>query len=430
MAISSITGVSNIELWDLARKVSPSFKSHTAKGTADLFTEKGFEALKVSDVGALNDFFEISLRVAFQKMTVSRARNLFEEKGLVEVYDTPNGGYVQRMAVDSIKPVTPAFKNLENGDSPDPFLVKKPRAGERFFQQNFDFQSFITVQDFNVKQIFISEFGMGEFIAGIMKGLENGYTIQKSLNVKEALNKAINSTDYPLQDSQVINITWDFDAEPTNAMLTGYLLAIKDVITTMLTTEQSSAYNAGKFSTIVDTEDLVMVARAGIKNRIELGLEVGAFNLEKLSIPVDNIIEVDSFGGLVPYVLDGEDKVELQPIYDTSGEQVAYIDASVTVNGPARLINGKWTVNVTSGGTTADTNDTVTEIDGYIDPNEDVLAVIAQKGLVFENRQNPYEVRPIYNPRGLYQNYWASSPNNAIVIDPYYTMVVIRGAES
>ena len=430
MAISSISGVSNIQLWDLARKVSPSFKSHTSKGTSDMFTEKGFEALRVSDLNALNEFFDISLRVAFQKMTISRAKNLFENKGLVEVYDTPNGGYVQRMAVDSIKPVTPAFKNLENGDSVDPFIVRKPNASERFFEQNFDYQSFITLQDFQVKQIFIAEFGMGEFIAGVMAGLENGYKIQKSLNTKEALNSAINSTEYPLQDTQVINVTWDFTAEPTDAMLTGYLLGIKDVITAMTTTEQTSGYNAGHFATVVDTDDMVMVARAGIKNRIELGLEVGAFNLEKLSIPVSNIIEVDNFGGLTPYVLSGDTEVAVQPIYDKNGEQVAYVDASVTVNGYATFVNGKWTVNVTSGSTTADTNDTVTEVDGWNDPNADVLAVICQRGLLFENRQNPYEVRPIYNPRGLYQNYWASSPNNAIVVDPYYTMVVIRGAQA
>ena len=433
MALSSIAGVSNIELWNLARKVSPSFKSHTAEGTAEIFTEKGFEALRVSDLGALNEFFEISLRVAFQKMTISRAKNLFEDKGLVEVYDTPNGGYVQRMAVDSIKPVTPAFKNLENGDSIDPFIVRKPKASERFFAQNFDYQSFVTLQDFQVKQIFISEFGMGEFIAGIMKGLENGYTIQKSLNTKEAINKALNSTEYPLQDTQVIDVTWDFDSEPSTEMLTGYLLAIKDVITAMTTTEQTSAFNAGQFATAIDTSDLVMVARAGIKNRIELGLEVGAFNLDKLSIPVENIIEVDNFGGLTPYV---ESEVEgavvqtaVQPIYDKNGEQVAYVDASVTVNGYATFnpTSQKWEVSVTTGGQTAITNQTVTEVDGYTDANADVLAVICQRGLIFENLQNPYEVRPIYNPRGLYQNYWASSPNNAIVVDPYYTMVVIRG---
>lgn len=439
MALSSITGVSNLQLWNLARKMSPHFKSHTSKGTADMFTEKGFEALKRSDLGAINEFFELSIRVAFQKLNVSRAKNIFENKGLVQVYDTPNGGYTQRMAIDSIKPVTPAFKNLENGDSVDPFLVRKPTMSERFFGQNFDYQSFITIQDFQVKTIFVSEYGMGEFIGGIMKGLENGYNIQKSINTKEALNAAINSTDYPLQNSQVVNITWDFTAEPTDAMLYGYLLGVKDVLTNMSIAEQTSAYNAGKFKTLVDQEDLVMVVRGGIKNRIELGLEVGAFNIDKLSLDIDEMIEVDNFGGLKPYVLTNTsnpdtaaNRTYLQPIYDKNGEQVAYVDATATVNGYATFNGTKWVVNVTSGSTTADTSNTYVDdtLAGWEDPNADVLAIICQKGLVFENLQNPYELSPIYNPRGLYTNYWASSPNNAINVDPYYNMVVIRGVQS
>lgn len=435
MSLANITGVTNLQLWDLARKVSPSFKSHTAKGTADLFTDRGFEALKLADVNAINEFFEISLRVAFQKLSVSRAKNLFEGSGLVQVYDTPNGGYTQRMAVYSVKPTTPKFHGLQNGGSVDPFRVRIPRADERLFAQNFSFQSFITIQDFQVKQIFISQYGMGEFIAGIMQGLENGYKIQKSVNTKEAINAAINSTKYPLQDTQVIDVAWaDAGEEPTDAMMTGYLLAIKDLVTAMTTTEQTSAYNALKFATSVDTSDLVMVARAGIKNRIQLGLEVGAFNPDRLAIPVDEILEVDNFGGLVPYRLGNDDAhVALQPIYDANGEQVAYTDLTgVTVNGPARFdtASGKWVVNVTVGGVTADSYDTYVTPDGYNDPNADVLAIIAQKGLLFENRQNPYEVSPIYNPAGLYTNYWASSPNNAIVVDPLYTMVVIRGDSS
>lgn len=439
MALSSIAGVTNVELWNLARKFSPHFASHTSKGTADMFSEKGFESLKRADVGAINEFFELSIRIAFQKLNVSRAKNIFEGKGLVEVYETRNGGYTQRMAIESVKPVTPAFKNLQNGQSVDPFIIRKPKMSERFFGQNFDYQSFISIQDFQVKTIFINEYGMGEFIAGIMKGLENGYTIQKSLNTKAALNTAINSTTYPLQDTQVINVTWDFTDEPTDAMLSGYLLAIKDLITDMTIAEQTSAYNAGKFATLVDKDELVMLARGGIKNRIELGLEVGAFNIDKLSIDIDEIIEVDNFGGLTPYVLtnpanpDTEaNRTYMQPIYDSNGEEVAYVDAGVTVNGPATFNGSKWVVNVTSGGTTADTNQTVveSELAGWEDPNADVLAVIAQKGLIFENIQNPYELSPIYNPRGLYTNYWASSPNNAINVDPYYTMVVIRGVQA
>ena len=64
------------------------------------------------------------------------------------------------------------------------------------------------------------------------------------------------------------------------------------------------------------------------------------------------------------------------------------------------------------------------------DPNKDVYAILADKGLVFQMRQNPYEVKPIYNPRGLYTNYWASSPNNGIFVDHYYNMVVFKNTQS
>lgn len=429
MALSSITGVSNVTLWNLARKVSPTFKSHTAEGTADLFTEKGFEALKLSDVGAINEFFEISLRVAFQMCNVSRAKNPLEGSGLLQVYDTPNGGYVQRIAVDSIKPTSPRYKGLTNGASVDPFSVRKPKTHERFFAQNFDYQSFITLQDFQVKQIFISEYGMGEYIAGIMQGLKNGYTVQEYENAKTAIDKAINSTEYPLQDTQVIRMsTWQ-DA-PTDAQLKEFILSVKDLVTAMTVNSQTSAYNAAKFSTAVDTSDLVLVLRAGIKNRINVNLEVGAFNPDKLALPIE-IVEVDDFGGLEPYSINADTGLAdtlLQPIYDANGERVAYVDGSVTVNGPAHfdVASQKWIVNVTSGSTTADTNQTLVDSQiMWVDTNASVLGVVARKGAIFENRQNPYQVSPIYNPAGLYTNYWASSPNNAIVYDPLYEFVVL-----
>lgn len=430
MALNSITGVSNITLWNLARKVSPTFKSHTSEGTAELFTEKGFEALKLSDVGAINEFFEISLRVGFQMCNVSKAKNPLEGKGLLQVYDTPNGGYVQRIAVDSIKPTSPRYKGLVNGASVDPFSVRKPKSNERFFAQNFDYQSFITLQDFQVKQIFVSEYGMGEYIAGIMTGLRNGYVVQEYENAKTAIDKAINSTAYPLQDTQVIRMSSWTDAGVTNAELTELILSVKDLVTAMTVNSQTSAYNAAKFTTAVDTDDLVLLLRAGIKNRINVNLEVGAFNPDKLSLPIE-IVEVDDFGGLEPYSINastGEAETLLQPIYDANGERVAYVDGSVTVNGPAHfdVSSQKWIVNVTSGGTTADTNQTLVDSQiTWVDTNASVLGVVARKGVIFENRQNPYQVSPIYNPAGLYTNYWASSPNNAIVYDPLYEFVVL-----
>lgn len=431
MALSALTGVTNAQLWDLARKASPQFKSHTAKATADLFTEKGFEALTRNDINVINEFFELSLRVGFQMLTTSRAKNPLEATGLVQIYDTPNGGFVQRIAVGSIKPVSPAFKGLEDyakgGSSVDPYIVRKPESSERFFGQNFDYQSFITVQDYQVKTIFISEYGMGAYVAGIMEGLRNGYTIQEYENTMECLSKALNSTTYPLQDSQVVNVdSWGSGTggAVAEADLLSLVKNIKDISTAMDVAPQTSAFNAAKFPTLVDKSDLVLLMRAGIKTEMELKVELGAFNPDRISLPFE-VKEVENFGGLIP---QDSNNADLQPVYDKLGEVRGYIaKANVTVNGPCfwDAANNRWLVNITSGGATADTTFPA-EPDHWADPNSDVLAVLIQKGAIFENSQNPYVVRPIQNPRGLYTNYWASRPNNAINFDYYYTVVVFR----
>lgn len=422
-----ISGISNVQFWNMARAKNPNFANHTAKGTADLFNEKGFEALKRDDVVALNEFFELSIRIAFQKVDVSRARNPLAELGLVEIYDTPNGGFVQRIAINSIKPVTPAFKGLEDGDSVDPFIVRKPTQQERFFGQNFDYQSLISIQDFQVRQIFLDEFGMGSFIAGILQGLANGYVLQEYVNTKEAINSALNSTDYALKDSQKLEVASWTDASPTDSDLKSLILTIKDLATAMRTQAQTGMYNAMGFETYVDSDEYVVLMRAGIKNRIQLQLELGAFNPETLTIPFATQ-EVSDFGGLVPY---GEEALttKLQPVYDRFGTVVGYIDANATINGYAtkRKSDGRWIVNITIGGSTADT--TIAEEDRgevyWKDENAEVLAIVCQKGLIFENIQNPYTVSPIYNPRGMYNNYWANSPNNSINVDPNYNMIAI-----
>lgn len=424
-----LSGISNIEFWKLARAKNPNFKNHTSEGTKDLFSERGFEALRQSDTQAINEYFELSIRIAFQKLDISRARNPLADIGLVEMYNTPNGGFVQRIAINSVKPITPKYKGLEDGMSIDPYVVRKSTQQERFFGQNFDYASLITIQDFQVKQIFLSDYGMGEFLAGIMTGFENGYKLQEYVNTKEALNTAINSTEYPLQDTQILEVPQFVKDAPTDANLKNLILTIKDLATAMKTQAQTGMYNANGFETIVDNDQYVCLMRAGIKNRIQMQLEVGAFNPDRLTIPF-NVEEISDFGGLLPYYVDSTaspaTETLLQEVYDVLGVVVGYVDASVTVNGYAtKDAQGRWIVSVTSGSTTADTTIVSPDDVTWKDSNDEVIAIIAQKGLIFENRQNPYTVRPIYNPRGMYTNYWANSPNNAINVDPNYNLIVI-----
>lgn len=403
--------MTNAQLWNYLRDHNTNFKNITAKATADLFTTKGFEALSRNNINALNDFFTLSMRVAFQKVNAATVRNRLADIGLVERYETPNGGYVQRMVIHSLKPTSPLYKNLADGSSVDAWKVRKPKANEYFFSQNFDYQSYVTLQDFQIKTIFISEYGMSEFVAGVMKSLANSYISQSYANTLECLATAIGSSNHPLKDSQIITLSSWTDAGVTAAELKELVLQLKNVATMIETSPSTDAFNAASFETSYEPEDFVVLMRAGIRNMIDVNVELGAYNPDRLSIPFE-VHEVQNFGGLVPYYMKDVEgtptKTAVYPMYSsTTGEMIGYSETADQ---------------------TGTTPDLTVEDDGvfFEDPYEGVLAVIAQKGLIFENIQNPYAVVPApYNPAGLYTTYWASSPNNAIVTDYTYGLICV-----
>lgn len=395
--------LSNLQLWNYLRDTNANFKNITSKGTADTFTEKGYEALTRMNIDAINDFFKLSMRVAFQKIDVAKAKNPLERIGLVMKYDTDNGGYVQRLAISSVKPTTPLYKGLNDGDSVDMFKVRKPKTAERFFQQNYDYQSFITLQDYQIKTLFISEYGVSDFVTGVMQSMANGYVKQSYANVMEVLSAGINSASYPLQDSQQLELT-SWTAEPTADELKELILDIKDVATMMETSPSIKGFNAAGFDTAYDPSDFVVLARAGIKDRIALNIELGAFHPDRLSVPFE-WHEVQDFG-IDHYVVKEDPDTTVYPYYSSlTGEMIGYSD-----------VEGQT-------GTTPTHLESDVEA---VEANPNVIAIIAQKGLIFENIQNPYSVIPSpYNAAGLYTTYWASSPNNAICFDAYYGCIVI-----
>lgn len=395
--------MTNAQLWDYIRSKFPTFKSHTSKSTADMFTDSGFEALKAGDYpDILNDFFELTLRVFLQQINVSRAEDTLSRDGFGEYYDQPNGGYIQRMSIDSVKPISSAYKGLKNGDSPDPFVVRKPTVAERFWRQNFDYASLLTIpDDFQFKQIFISEFGMSEYMGGLMTALQNGYTIQLYENKLEAINAGLNSEKHPLQETQ--KMTVELSADPTTEELKQFILSIRNLVDAMCMGPQNNGFNAMHFSTMQDKTRLKLLVRPGIKNAIAVKLLANSYNIEELNLPID-VIEVPHFGGLVPYA-DADYKTQLYPVYDKLGSCIGFNE-----------VEGADTV-------------TVEEVDVFWkDPNADTFAIVADKGWLFYNVQNPYRVEPIRNPRGLYTNYWASSPNNTVSIDPIYNVVAIKNS--
>lgn len=398
---------SNADLWNALRKKYKSFESITSEATKETFTDKGWSEISRNNVNALNQFFELSMRVAFNKIDIAKVNTRLEESGLVEVYGGQNGGYLQRISVESIAPVSPGFLDLQDGSSIDPFVVRKPESKERFFEcGNFNYQSLITIQEFQVKTIFLDEFGMSSFIAGIMAGLENGYKMQKELNVYKAVHECINSTAKPLQDTQVLTLTSWTAAGATEAELLDFIAQLQDLATSMETSITQPGFNANKFDTAVDPEDHIVLVRAGIMNQIKrmkaLNIHYdGANNM--LDIPF-KIVEVNDFGGITHHAGTGSSKKTLFPHYDALG----------AVDGWAESAGGDKKYGL--GDTAVYTEDS----------DAKVLAVVAQKGLIFEDIKEPYTVQPIYNPRGMYNNYWANAANNMIRFDANYDCVVVK----
>ena len=391
--------ISNATLWDAIRDKYPQFGSVTAKATKDTFTEAGWEALQ-SNPALVNDFFGLSMRTYLQMVNVSRAKDTLEAKGFGEYFDNPNGGIIQRMAVNSISPVSPKYKGLVDGSSVDPYVVRKPSVSERFFKRNFDYQSMITITDqYMLKDMFINQFGVDEFMTGIMTGLQNGYVDQLYLNKLEAISHAINSTKWALKDTQKYEVEISTSA-PTADQLTNLILTIKNIVSALDLGPQTDAYNAAGFKSTQDISRLKLLVRPGYKNAIDALVLANAYNQERLNLPID-VIEVPHFGGLEPYK-EKSYTTKLYEVYNNLGEVVKY-------------------------NTAADGSGTDVAIDKVFwkDPNINVIGIIADKGVIFHSKQTGYMVEPQRNARGLYTNYFASSPNNTVAYDPVYNLVTI-----
>lgn len=391
----------NAEMWNALRAKYPSFKSITSKATDDFFSERGWGEISRNNIPALNEFFELSMRVAFQKIDIAKVKTRLKDAGLVETYGTENGNYLQRISMEVIKPLSPAYRGIKNGDSVDPFVVRKPEAKERFFQKNSDYASGITIQDFQIKNIFLQQSGMSAFIAGIMAGLENGYREQMELNVYKCLHEAINSQDKPLQDTQQITLTSWTDGGATEAELLDFITQLQDLATAMDTSITQKGFNANEFETAVDKEDHIVLVRAGIMNQIKrmkaLNVHYGEGS-NMLEIPF-KVVEVQDFGGLQYYFGD----TKLYPHYDNLG-----------------AVDG-WALSA-GGDKEKSLNDPAVKV---VDTDANILAVVAQKGVIFENIVNPYNVEVARNSRGLYNNYWASAPDNTIAYDANYDLITI-----
>ena len=366
--------LSNLEILALV-KSDPNYQSWTSKLTSEIFTEKGFQ--EIANTQELADFFGLSVRVTLQKIKRPNPRIPSLYGAIIEEYSNPNGGIFQRINTKLLKPTDPKYRDLVNGGSVDPFTVRKPETEERFYHQNFDFQNFLTIQDVELKKMFLAENGISEYIAGIMASLDESYSIQKYETLREVLRKILaDETNTPLKASQKIQVPLINESSSREDQVQ-FIAEVQSLYDVMTSSVVGSEFNAKSYEHGMYPEDYVLLVRADVMNVLKNNLMANTFHNENYNFP----FKVETVKGFGP-VNAG---VDYDPL---TGEQVA----------------------------ATDTSDSLTNIQ----------AVLIQKGAIFTTEQQPYQTRAIYNPAGLYTNFWASQPNSSFNYDACYDVVVFE----
>lgn len=389
--------LTNAQFLTAVSKVAPEFKEMAAKNSRDVFTESGFQALQnlPGTEDAVTRFYNIALMVGLQTVEHAKFKDVLATMGILERLQMSMGAYKQENHVQRMKNVNPAFlgtdgKGLKNGDSVDPYVVRKPVIDQDYYGLNWNYQNWFTLQDFDLRLGWITPGdGVQSIVSAIYEMVDLDRIETEYSKFFEVLNGAINSTTHPLTDTQQIKLD-SWAENPTDDEVEALIRVLKNIVEVFDSMPSVDIYNAGQYPNGAEASDMTMLVRLGIKSRIDT-LMAYVFGPEYLQFPI-KVKAVPNFGGIKHYAAsDTSFTTELIPVTDKDGVYTGYYSADGTESGQ---IAGADTVEV--------------------DPNKDVIAVIAQKGVIFELIQNEMKVRPIINPRGEYQNTFFNQMNNGI----------------
>lgn len=442
--------LTNAQLWNACRNADQSFKAVTAEATDTFFTAKGFEAIANKDYKILDDFYALSMRVHLQMVVMANVKDILAQQDFGEGFSGDIGDAIQqRMYQGILYCVDPKWIGLEDGDTVDISEVRKGLPEEEFWTMNEQIANRITVPDrFQYKNLFTSEFGMDTFITGQSKSIMEGYKLQRAVDKEEALHAALTSVNHPLQETQQYETADITDA--TSAI--AFVKLIRDIVDAMVwsKTGADGKFNAGEFSNAIEKDNLRLLARPELFNKLAT---ISRLNSpEDMSLPI-KVVRVETFGGVVPILTASEkyaagkvkvtnDAVPSYEKFKAASATTAEATIAADITGATEVgifkPNGErvGTAYYLAGGIATVGNTTYTTIyvpkknGRYYDPHENLMSLIADKGVIFYNELNPVTVEPQRIARGRYTNLELASPNNGIGYDHRKTLVAVNKASN
>lgn len=414
--------VSNATFLKEAIKMAPQYATIASQVSNGIFTNSNVEALKSLPTGKdnLTEIYGLFMLVAAQRFDGVDFRNVFENMGILDRQNLPLGRYVERFKVARLESVNPGFDGLKDGDSPDQFEFRPFEVEEIFYGgKNKDYQNFFSFKQYNLKEGLMTENGIGQILSLVYQAVDLDRVTKEESEYKEVINRAIHSENFPLQGTQkyvlaeptatVANFTAD---SFTQEELDSLCLALGNIDEELRTASYTTAFNADKIPGTLNPDNYVLVVRKGYKNKIQQMIANIYHQTFYDRIPFTTHVLSD-FGG-IKYYADAAFTTELQVVYDKHGAPVGFVNASYTNVSPAEQgVNGAYTVKY--GAQQGSTATVLKKSEIYEkDPNEQIMAILVEKGFLFELIQNPFLVQNAPNYRGQYVTTWFSQEANYI----------------
>lgn len=125
------------------------------------------------------------------------------------------GAIVQKIKVEMPEVVEDATYSLEDGKSVDMYIVRKPKAKQKFFAIRTPYSCYVSIQQKQLKAAFLNETAMGSFISAVFGEIRNKLELSIENNSRLCIANFMALTG----TSQQINLVTNYN-NITNAGLT------------------------------------------------------------------------------------------------------------------------------------------------------------------------------------------------------------------
>lgn len=118
------------------------------------------------------------------------------------------GAIVQKIKVEMPEVVEDATYSLEDGKSVDMYVVRKPKAKQKFFAIRTPYSCFVSIQQKQLKTAFLSAAAMGSFISAVFGEIKNKLELSIENNSRLCMANFMALTD----TAQQINLVTNYNA--------------------------------------------------------------------------------------------------------------------------------------------------------------------------------------------------------------------------